>query len=364
MILNIDLIVLTDFPCGPSIGPKRPAIVRPTLVLDGDNERHDTMELRVQPLQRTLDVAPGTNLLDALRRHEVPISYSCMAGRCGTCRCRLVKGLACDAADRPDAYVLACQTSLTEPCTVEIPETDDVVVHIAKVLKATVLSIDAPTHDIRRIRLKAAKRLDFSPGQYAQLQFTPEHVRPYSMAGLPDDEALEFHVRVVPDGRVSGHVARALAVGDSVRVSGPLGCAYLRRKHAGPMLCVAGGTGLAPILSLVRGAMAEGMRNPIHLYFGVRAARDLYGREQLAALQRDHPFLQVHVVLSSGQAPDCRTGLVAEAIASDWQGSTLAGFRAYLCGAPPMVDATSLRVRQLGIEADRIHADAFYASGS
>ncbi len=324
------------------------------------------MELLVRPLQRTLDVAPGINLLEALRSHGIPISYSCMAGRCGTCRCKLVKGPACDvakAAEQPDAYVLACQTSLTEPCTVEIPEIDDVVVHTARVLKATVVAIDAPTHDIRRIRLKAAKALDFSPGQYAQLQFTPEHVRPYSMAGLPGDDAFEFHVRVVPNGRVSGYVATSLAVGDSVRVSGPLGCAYLRRGHAGPMLCVAGGTGLAPILSIVRGAIAQGMRHPIHLYFGVRAARDLYGRDQLAALQREHPSLQVHVVLSAGQAPDCRSGLVTDAIASDWQGSSLAGFRAYLCGAPSLVDATRLLVRRLGIQADQIHADAFYANG-
>ena len=321
------------------------------------------MELLVRPLRRTLDVAPGINLLEALRIHGVPVSYSCMSGRCGTCRCKLVKGTAFDSPDSPDGsdqYVLACQTTVDEPSTVEIAEPDEVIVHTAKIIKTTVVSMDAPTHDVRRIRLRASKPLAFSPGQYVQLQFTPEHVRPYSMAGLHDDGDFEFHVRVVPDGRVSGYVAQSLAVGDSVRVSGPLGCAYLRRRHEGPMLCVAGGTGLAPILSIVRGAIAEGMRNPIHLYFGVRTARDLYGRDQLAMLHREHPNLQVHVVLGSGDEPNCRSGLVTDAIASDWQGKALEGFRAYLCGAPPMVEAATLLVRQLGIPTNHIHAVAFY----
>ncbi|MEO5736649.1 MAG: 2Fe-2S iron-sulfur cluster-binding protein [Variovorax sp.] len=327
------------------------------------------MEVLVHPLQRTLSVAPGVNLLEALRANDVPVSYSCMAGRCGTCRCKLVAGHVLESGremQRPlgaqDEYVLACQTFLTESCTVEIPEPDEVVVHAAKIIKATVVALEEQTHDIKRIRLKPAKPLDFSPGQYAQLQFTPDHIRPYSMAGLPADGELEFHVRLVADGRVTGYIADTLSVGDTVRISGPLGSAYLRRKHEGPMLCVAGGTGLAPILSIIRGVIAEGMQNPIHLYFGVRSERDVYGRPWLDELQRQHPQLQVHVVLTSGQAPGCRTGLVTEAIARDW--TSLEGFRAYLCGAPPMVEATTLCVKQMGVKPEQIYADAFYASGT
>ena len=331
------------------------------------------MEIHVRPLGRTLHVAPGVNLLEALRANDVPVSYSCMAGRCGTCRCKVVQGDVLESgreAQRPlgaatdgDAgYVLACQTFVTEPCTVEIAEPDEVVVHTARTLKATVVAIDDATHDIKRVRLQPAKPLDFSPGQYAQLQFTPAHARPYSMAGLAGDGELEFHVRLVPEGRVTGYIAHELKVGDAVRVSGPLGSAYLRLRHDGPMLCVAGGTGLAPILSIVRGAQAAGMRNPVHLYFGVRSERDVYGLEWLAALQREHPALRVHTVLASGRAAGCRTGLVTDAIAQDWQ--SLAGFRAYLCGAPPMVEATSLLVRRMGVLPSQIHADAFYASGT
>ncbi|MGE0349919.1 2Fe-2S iron-sulfur cluster-binding protein [Hydrogenophaga sp.] len=326
------------------------------------------MDIHVRPLQRTLSVEPGVNLLDALRANNVPVSYSCMAGRCGTCRCKVVSGhvLASGREQRPPQAneaadsVLACQTFLTEPCTIEIPEPDEVVVHPARTIKATVLAMDAPTHDITRLRLKPAKPIAFSPGQYVQLQFTPDHVRPYSMAGLCTDDELEFHVRRVPDGRVTGYIGRELRPGDAVRVSGPLGSAYLRRKHTGPMLCVAGGTGLAPILSIIRGVIAEGMHNPIHLYVGVRSERDIYGRDWLADLQQRYPRLQVHVVVASGRAPGCRAGLVTEAIGQDWP--ALPGFRAYLCGAPPMVEATSLLIRQMGVLPDQIHADAFYAS--
>ncbi|MEP7296052.1 MAG: 2Fe-2S iron-sulfur cluster-binding protein [Burkholderiales bacterium] len=328
------------------------------------------MEVLVQPLNRIIRVEAGANLLQALQAAQVPMSYSCMAGRCGTCRCRLIDGEVLEDGreqrrplDSADDYVLACRTFITESCTIEIPEPDEIVVHPARIVKATVTAIEDQTHDIKRLVLKPAKPLEFSPGQYAQLQFTPEHVRPYSMAGLATDGQLEFHVRLVPDGRVTGYIAGALKVGDSVRVSGPLGSAYLRRRHEGPMLCVAGGTGLAPILSIVRGAIAGGMTNPIHVYVGVRSSRDVYGLAWLQQLQREHPALTVHVVVTSGGDPARqRCGMVTEAIEQDF--TELSGWRAYQCGSPPMVEASTLLVRRMGIAPKHIHADAFYAQGT
>jgi ferredoxin-NAD(P)+ reductase (naphthalene dioxygenase ferredoxin-specific) len=324
------------------------------------------MEVLVQPLQKSIQVAPGANLLDALREAQVPMSYSCMAGRCGTCRCRLVHGEVFDAGrqqqnplDIQDGYVLACQTFLTESCTIEIPEPDEIVVHAALTVKATVRSVEALTPDVRRLVLKPAKPLAWSPGQHAQLQFTPGFMRPYSMAGLELDGSLEFHVRVAPGGRVSGHVANTLRPGDAVKLSGPLGTAYLRRKHDGPMLCVAAGTGLAPILSILRGAVAHGMRNPMHVYVGARSAREVYGLDALAALQRMHPALTLHVVIASGgDRRTQRSGLVTEAIDKDLR--ELSGWRAYLFGSPPMVEAAAMLVRRKGLEPARIHAEAFY----
>lgn len=329
------------------------------------------MDLHIHPLARTLEVRPGANLLEVLREHQVPVSYSCMSGRCGTCRCKVVSGQLLDGgqdAIRPDGqgerYVLACQSTLTESCTIEIPEPDEVVVHPARVLKATVTGIDVLTHDIRRLRLKPNKPLAFSPGQYAQLQFGPELARPYSMAGLSRDAELEFHVRRVPGGRVTAHIFEQLRVGDTVRVSGPLGTAYLRTKHRGPMLCAAGGTGLAPILSIVRGAVAAGLTQPIHLYLGVRSDADVYGLPELRELQAQHPGLKVHVVVVAGPERDGqRLGLITDAIRADLPAG-LEGWRAYLCGSPPMVEAASRLVQAHGLAPEQTHADAFYLQGT
>lgn len=329
------------------------------------------MELVVHPLDRVLQVATGANLLDTLRANDVPISYSCMAGRCGTCRCKVVSGSVIETGREAKItnpaegdYVLACTSVITESCAIEIPEPDEVVTHPARTIKATVSAITDATHDIKVIRLKPAKPLSFSPGQYATLQFTPDHIRPYSMAGLCTDDELEFHVRLVPDGRVTSYLFNQLKVGDAVRVSGPLGTAYLRTKHEGPMLCVAGGTGLAPILAIVRGAIAAGMNNPIHLYFGVRSPQDIYGLEQLQALQAALPALKVEVVVTTDNDPASghRTGLVTDAIARDIP--DFDGWRAYVCGAPPMVEATAALLKQRGIEEHHVYADAFYASGT
>ncbi|AOZ03517.1 naphthalene 1,2-dioxygenase [Cupriavidus sp. USMAHM13] len=329
------------------------------------------MRLTLQPLQRALEVPAGTNLLEALRAHEIPVSYSCMAGRCGTCRCRLAAGKV-RVADGAGAaaeicagqQILACQATLVEDCAVELPEIDEVVVHPARLLKATVTAIEALTHDIRRLRLRLNKPFAFSPGQYAMLQFTPQHARPYSMAVTPNPDEIEFHVRLVPGGRVTAYIAGALKVGDAVRVGGPLGTAYLRRKTTGPILCVAGGTGLAPVLSILRGMAEAGMDNDVHVYFGARSQRDVYGQPWLQALRRELPGLACHVVVADGApAPGdgYRGGLVTQAIDDDWP--ALPGWTAYLAGAPAMVEAASALLQRKGVAPASIHADAFHASG-
>jgi ferredoxin-NAD(P)+ reductase (naphthalene dioxygenase ferredoxin-specific) len=293
-----------------------------------------------------------------------------MAGRCGTCRCKVLDGAVLDSGrehqnplDDHDSYVLACRTYLTEPCTIEIPDFDEIIVHPARIVKAQVIAVEHLTHDIRRLVLRPSKPLQHSPGQYVQLQFTANHVRPYSMAGLSGDQNFEFHVRLVAGGRVTNYIANELRVGDAVKVSGPLGSAYLRQKHSGPMLCVAGGTGLAPILSIVRGAIVQGMRNPIHLYLGVRSPRDVYGLDWLAQLSRQHPSLKVNVVVSSGgDRRTQRCGLVTESIEQDFP--DLTGWRVYLCGSPPMVEAATLVARNKGTASEHIYADAFYPQGT
>jgi ferredoxin-NAD(P)+ reductase (naphthalene dioxygenase ferredoxin-specific) len=261
-----------------------------------------------------------------------------------------------------DAYVLACQSVLTDSCTIEIPDMDEVVVHPAKIIKGTVLAIEELTHDIRRLRIKPAKPMAFSPGQYATLQFTPDHIRPYSWAGLPNDDEMEFHIRQVPGGRVTDYVFSTLEVGDAVRISGPMGTAYLRQKHTGPMLCVGGGTGIAPIVSIGRGAMAADMHNPVHVYFGVRSQEDSYDLERLRRIAQEHGNMTLHVVVATGPVhAGLRSGLVTDAIQQDLP--ALKNFVGYFCGAPAMVEALNSVAQSLGMPLENIHADAFYPSG-
>jgi ferredoxin-NAD(P)+ reductase (naphthalene dioxygenase ferredoxin-specific) len=327
------------------------------------------MEVSILPLQRTLDVRSGENLLEALRNNRIPVSYSCMAGRCGTCRCRLVSGsvlLTGTSESQPPVAngqsVLACQATVVEDCVIEIPEVDEIVAHPAKIIKTTVVGIEDLTHDIKRVRLALSRSFEFSPGQYATLQFTAQHIRPYSMAVTANSEEVEFHIRLVPGGRVTSYVATDLRVGQAVRLSGPLGTAYLRKKYAGPIVCIAGGTGLAPILSILRGMVDAGMRNPVHVYFGVRSSEDIYGLRWLNEMREALPDLTVHVVVASGaNGGPFRAGVVTEAVNTDWKSMT--GWRAYLAGAPVMVDAASILLRQKGVDPDHIYADAFYASG-
>jgi ferredoxin-NAD(P)+ reductase (naphthalene dioxygenase ferredoxin-specific) len=174
---------------------------------------------------------------------------------------------------------------------------------------------------------------------------------------------MEYHIRIVPGGRVTRLIEERLEVGQSVKVSGPLGSSYLRREHTGPMLCVAGGTGLAPMLSVARGALEAGMTNSILLFFGVKSERDIYGEDRLAALARRFPNFRYEIVVSAGAngRGGYRRGLVTEAVAEDLP--RLEGWRTYLAGPPVMVEAGSVLAVQRGAPAEHIHADAFYATG-
>jgi CDP-4-dehydro-6-deoxyglucose reductase/ferredoxin-NAD(P)+ reductase (naphthalene dioxygenase ferredoxin-specific) len=183
-------------------------------------------------------------------------------------------------------------------------------------MRCRVAEIAKLTHDILRLRLEifAGGPFAFSAGQYAQLELpvAPGISRDYSMANRPDQPLLEFHVRVMPGGSVSHRIATALKVGDMVKVSGPMGTSYLRAQHPGPMLCIAGGSGLAPVKSIAETALTSGLAHPVHLYFGVRAERDVYCERELAALQARHANFRRIAFSNPGEitrARCCRAGV-------------------------------------------------------
>jgi CDP-4-dehydro-6-deoxyglucose reductase/ferredoxin-NAD(P)+ reductase (naphthalene dioxygenase ferredoxin-specific) len=179
------------------------------------------------------------------------------------------------------------------------------------------------------------------------------------MANTPDEPELVFHVRRMPGGRTSGHVAEQLKIGDKVKVSGPLGVAYLRERHVGPVLLIAGGSGLAPIRSIASTLLGAGCEQPVALYFGVRSERDLYHEALLKDLAARHRNFKYYVVLSEQKgARGRRYGLVHEAVDADLLSTE--NLMAYLAGPPVMVEAATALLGARGLAPRQIHADAFY----
>lgn len=335
----------------------------------------------VADLDQSAPAEPGDTVLSALLDHGIGFAYSCQAGNCGTCKCELISGEileleysehALSSAERLRNIVLACRAQVWSDVVVRRLDAEDFVVHPSRILRCRVKDIVPATHDVLRLRLEilAGGPFTFSAGQFARLEFAVArgHERDYSMASMPGDEILEFHIRVMPQGVVSKRVAQQLRPGDEVRVCGPLGTAYLRARHPGPILAVAGGTGLAPIRSILATALAGGATQPVHLYFGVRAERDVYCEDEFAQWQVRHPNFKAHVVLSepdgsaaSGPLPR-RTGLVTDTVADDF--ADLAGFSLYAAGPPPMVDAVLALARSRGVRLRDVHADAFYPAAA
>jgi CDP-4-dehydro-6-deoxyglucose reductase/ferredoxin-NAD(P)+ reductase (naphthalene dioxygenase ferredoxin-specific) len=312
----------------------------------------------------------GDTLLDALIMAGVPFPYSCQAGNCGTCKCELLGGdvfeleyseHALKPEERARNVILACRTQVWGDTSIRRIEAEELVLHPSRVMRCRVVAIDALTHDIRGVRLviEAGGPFTFSAGQYAQVEFGPGLSKHYSMASTPSEPEIEFQIRHMPGGRTSAHVAGELKVGDTVKVSGPLGSSYLRDRHAGPVLLVAGGSGFAPIQSILNTLMARDYRERVVLYFGVRSERDLYHEGLLRDLAARHANFTYHVVLSEQLgAPGRRYGLVHDAVAQDI--ASFDGWKAYLAGPPVMVEAATAMLESRGLPHRDIHADAFY----
>lgn len=328
------------------------------------------VEVVVRPTGQVLAVNPGTSLLDAFKANQVPTSFSCEDGRCGLCCCKLIRGRVLEAARPPrqrantrSPYVLACQSSVVDNCIVELPEPDEVVVHRPRKVKAIVQSVEMLAKDVHRLRLDVPKDFTFSPGQFVEVQFNRQLVRVYSMANTGGDGTLEFHVQIHLQGRASGLIAEHIQRGDSLRVDGPLGTSYLRKKSSAPVICVASRTGLAPMLAVLRGMAEQDMQNPVHVYLGFMSAEQVYGLEELADAVAALPSVEaVHCVVATGRLDDgMRPGLLTQAISADFE--NLQGWRAYLFGSPHAIESTAKRIADKGVAQDMLVADPFQVTG-
>lgn len=316
-----------------------------------------------------VEAEPGETVLDACLRAGVAFPYSCQAGNCGSCKCEYLSGEifeldysehALGPEERARNIILGCRTQVWGDASVRRIDAGEIVLHPSRVMRCRVASLTQLTHDIREVRLSivAGGPFTFSAGQYAQVEFASGLSRHYSMANTPEEAELAFQIRRMPDGKTSRFVADHLKVGEGVRVSGPLGVSYLRDAHDGPVLLVAGGSGLAPVESILRTLLARGHGSAIRLYFGVRGERDLYHLAALEDLAARHANFSYEIVLSEETTGGRRSGFVHQAVAADI--ADFGGYKAYLAGPPVMVEAATTLLLGCGMAQRDIHADAFY----
>ncbi len=329
-----------------------------------------TYRVQIRGLDAEIDVEQGETILDAALRSGLAFPFGCQSGNCGACKTALLSGevelapysgFALEEGERAQGLILGCRAIPWSDCEVALLDAEALEVHPSRVLDCRVAALDDMTHDIKRIRLEIVEGspLVFSAGQYASLEFPGLPPRDYSMANRPDQPVLEFHIRLLETGAVTPFVRDRLKLGDAVRVKAPLGTSYWRRKHTGPILALAGGSGLAPIKSIVETALAHGARQPITFYFGVRAERDLYLERDFAALAASHDNLRIVPVLSQPDpGTSRRTGFLVEALRQDL--TTIDGCKAYLAGPPIMVESCVKALVELGMRKSDCHADAFY----
>lgn len=313
-------------------------------------------------------------ILDAFLRAGVWMPNSCNQGTCGTCKLRVVSGEV-DHHDSPvdtltdderiAGLALACQARLRSDAVVESSgAAGGRATHPLRDLVATVLEIEEIARDTLRLRLDLPEPLAFDPGQYVELVVPGTgQRRQYSLANTAgEDKVLELHVRLVPTGTATeGWIFDGLAAGDRVEISGPLGDFVLPAEDdGGPMVLIGGGTGLAPLLGLVRTVLTADPRREVLLYHGVRGASDLYDLDLLAELDETCPGFTFVPVLSHESPPEGtahRTGFPTDLFVDDV--TSARGWSGWLCGPPAMVEAGVKAFKRRRMAPRMIHREKF-----
>jgi CDP-4-dehydro-6-deoxyglucose reductase len=336
----------------------------------GDNARVFTVTL--QSTGRRFGVAAGETVLEAAQRAGIALPYSCRAGVCGSCKATLLTGrceyprnppLALDADERAHHAVLLCQAVPASDLLLEAREVASVEDIARRELTVRVVGKHLLAPDVTGLHLQPAAgepRLQWLPGQYLDVLLEEGRRRPFSIANGPQpDGTIELHVRHVAGGGFTSRVADELAVGDTLRIEGPLGTFVAREDSERPMIFMAGGTGIAPVKAIVEHFLALGTRRAIDVYWGVRHADDLYLLPQIAQWQRQALQLRFHAVLSdvAPVAAPLRTGLVHEAVLADHP--DLAGHDVYMSGPPVMIDVARHRFVAAGLPEERLYYDSF-----
>lgn len=313
--------------------------------------------------------APEQSLLDAALDACLNLPHSCKGGNCGSCRARLLRGeidypngppLGLSEAEAAEGFVLMCQARARSDLCIETYPITPADQALIKRLPARIERALPLSHDVMGLylRLPAAEAFRFEPGQYIDIMLAGGRRRSFSIASPPhDSRLLELHVRRVAGGEFSAPLFDADTRSALLNIEGPLG-QFAYRPGAAPMLLVGGGTGLAPLLSMVRHVVENGIERDMTLYWGVRGERDLYARALLEGLAARAPRLRYVPVLSE-PSPEWQgaRGWVHEAVLA--QIHHLDAYDVYAAGPPAMIAAVRREFGQRGVAASRLFFDSF-----
>ena len=324
----------------------------------------------LQPIGEEIECAGDETVLDAAFRQGYNLAYGCREGQCSACKCFLVEGevalkrystFALSESEQSNGYTLMCRAMPEQDLVVELLHYDPDAYRLEHAIRdgrAEVVAVEALTHDITRLHLRVIEPEDFSfkPGQYVDVHVPGAEgvTRSFSMANVPGDGHIELIIKRYPGGRLSGMLDGGIAPGQEIGFTGPYGAFHLRRSDR-PIVMIAGGSGMAPILSLLRQLAAEGTQRPVRFFYGARTEQDLFYGDliaELGAKLADFRFTPV-VERFVHEAVD-------EYLASGEIGTDVEG---YLCGPPPMIDAAQdMLAGRHSVSEQRIFHDKFTTS--
>ena len=322
--------------------------------------------------------APGDAVLRAAQRAGLGFPYGCNVGSCGNCKFELAEGEVqmqwkqapgWTEKDRQRKRFLGCQSRPLGDCTVKLRLDDRYApIHPPQRLAAVLEARRPITHDISEFRFVLDRPQTFEPGQYA-LAYLPsvEGGRAYSMSNTAGDGRFwEFQVRRMPGGHGSQALFDRVRPGDLIEIDGPYGMAWLRRTAPRDILCVAGGSGLAPMISIARGAMTEPRlaQCRLHFLYGARTPADICGEDMLRELPGWGERLSYHVAVSAipdgtGAAWSGSVGYLHQ-IAQQRFGAQLTQMEIYFAGPPAMATAMQRMLLEIKMPFEQVHFDQFY----
>jgi len=332
-----------------------------------------TYNITIQPSGHQFENESEEPILDAALRHGFAFAYGCRSGSCGSCKGKVIEGqfhyeddedpIALSESDKKNKLCLFCQAIPDSDLVLEVEEISAAKDIVVKTLPSRVVKMEKLAPDVMRLYLKLPmiERMQFLAGQYLDILLKDGRRRSFSIANAPhDDELFELHIRKIEGGEYTTHVFEDMEEKALLRIEGPLGTFFLREESDRPLLFIAGGTGFAPIKSILEHAFAEGVKRPIHFYWGARDKASLYLTELAQSWVEKYENFSYTPVLSAAKPEDNwegRTGFVHEAVVKDF--AELSSFDIYTSGPPEMIDAGREAFLKIGMDEDLYFFDAF-----